>query len=64
MFPVAHLLQRRELNMLWTIAIVLLVLWLVGVVTSITLSGFVHLLLGLAVVLILLQVIQGHRSEM
>jgi hypothetical protein len=45
--------------MLWTIAVVLLVLWLLGMVTSYTLGGFIHILLVLAVVAILIRLIQG-----
>jgi len=47
--------------MLWTIALILIVLWLLGVVTSYTLSGFIHLLLVLAIIVVLLRVIQGRR---
>ncbi len=47
--------------MLWTICVVLLVLWLLGVVTSYTLGGFIHILLVLAVVVLLIRVIQGRR---
>lgn len=47
--------------MLWTIAILLAVLWLLGVVTSYTLSGFVHILLFLAIAVVLIRVIQGRR---
>lgn len=47
--------------MLETIAIILLVLWLLGLVSSYTLGGFIHLLLVLAIVVILLRVIQGRR---
>lgn len=47
--------------MLWTIGIVLLVLWALGLVTSTTMGGFVHLLLVAAVVVVLIQVIQGRR---
>lgn len=47
--------------MLWTIFVVLLVLWLLGVATSYTLGGFIHLLLVLAVVTVLIRVIQGRR---
>ncbi|HVI07363.1 MAG TPA: lmo0937 family membrane protein [Candidatus Binatia bacterium] len=45
--------------MLWTIAVVLLVLWLLGLVTSYTLGGFIHILLVLAIVAILIRLIQG-----
>lgn len=47
--------------MLWTIAVVLLILWLLGLVTSYTLGGFIHILLVLAIVVILIRVIQGRR---
>jgi len=47
--------------MLWTLAVVLLVLWLLGLVTSFTLGGFVHLLLVLAVVVVLVRVLQGRK---
>jgi hypothetical protein len=48
--------------MLWTIFVVLLVLWFLGLVTSYTLGGMVHLLLVLAVVVLVIQLIQGRRS--
>lgn len=48
--------------MLWTIAVILLVLWVLGLVSAYTLGGFVHLLLVLAVVVILIRVIQGRRA--
>ena len=47
--------------MLWTIAIVLLVLWALGMVSSVTMGGFIHLLIVAAVVLVLVRVIQGRR---
>lgn len=47
--------------MLETIAIILLVLWILGMVSSYTLSGFIHLLLILAIVVVLIRVIQGRR---
>ena len=47
--------------MLMTIAIILLVLWLLGLVSSYTLGGFIHLLLVIAIVVILIRVIQGRR---
>ncbi len=47
--------------MLWTIAVVLVVLWALGLVTSYTLGGFVHILLVVAIVVVLIQVIQGRR---
>ena len=47
--------------MLWTIALVLLVLWALGLVSSFTIGGFIHILLVAAVVLVLVSVIQGRR---
>jgi hypothetical protein len=47
--------------MLWTVFLVLIVLWMLGVVSSYTLGGFIHVLLVLAVVALLIQLIQGRR---
>lgn len=47
--------------MLWTVFLVLVVLWMLGVVSSYTLGGFIHVLLVLAVVALLVQLIQGRR---
>jgi len=47
--------------MLWTIAVILLVLWALGLVTSYTMGGFIHVLLVIAVVVVLVNVIQGRR---
>lgn len=47
--------------MLETIAVILLVLWLLGLVSSTTMGGFIHVLLVIAIVVILLRVIQGRR---
>ncbi len=47
--------------MLETVAIVLVILWILGYVTSYTLGGFIHLLLVIAVIMILIRVIQGRR---
>ena len=47
--------------MLWTIFVVLLVLWALGLVSSYTLGGFIHILLVLALVVLLIQLIQGRR---
>ena len=47
--------------MLYTIAVVLIILWLLGLVTSYTLGGFIHILLIVAIVVILLRVISGRR---
>jgi hypothetical protein len=47
--------------MLWTIFVILLVLWLLGVVSSYTLGGFIHLLLVVAVIVLILQLLTGRR---
>jgi hypothetical protein len=47
--------------MLYTIAVVLLILWLLGLVTSTTMGGFVHVLLVIAVVVVLLRIISGRK---
>ena len=47
--------------MLWTIFIILLVLWLLGLVTSYTLGGFIHMLLVIAIVVLIINLIQGRR---
>lgn len=47
--------------MLYTIAVILIILWLLGLVTSYTLSGFIHILLVIAVITILLRLIQGRK---
>jgi hypothetical protein len=48
-------------HMLWTIAVILLVLWLLGLVTSTTVGGFLHVLLVLAVLMVIVSLIQGRR---
>ncbi|HEY8187234.1 MAG TPA: lmo0937 family membrane protein [Pyrinomonadaceae bacterium] len=47
--------------MLWTIFVILLILWLVGIVSSYTLGGFIHLLLVIALVVLLINLISGRR---
>lgn len=49
------------MDFLWTIAVILVIMWLLGMVTSYTLGGFVHILLVLAIVVVLIRVIQGRR---
>jgi len=48
--------------MLWTIAVILLVLWLLGLVTSYTVGGFIHILLVIAIVMVLINLIGGRRG--
>jgi len=47
--------------MLWTIAVILLVLWLLGMVSSYAMGGFIHVLLVIAIVMVLIRLIQGRR---
>ena len=47
--------------MLWTIAVVLIILWALGLVSSYTMGGFIHILLVIAVIVVLLNIIQGRR---
>ena len=48
--------------MLWTIAVILVVLWLLGLMSSYTLGGFIHILLVIAIVIIVINLIQGRRG--
>jgi hypothetical protein len=48
--------------MLWTIFVILLILWLLGLVTSYTMGGFIHIFLVIALVVLVIQLIQGRRS--
>jgi uncharacterized protein DUF5670 len=52
---------RVEGRMLWTVFVILLVLWLLGMVSSYTLGGFIHILLVVALAIVLIRVIQGRR---
>ena len=47
--------------MLWTIAIILLVLWLLGLVSSYTVGGYIHILVVLAVIVVVIRLVQGRR---
>jgi hypothetical protein len=58
--PVAGLNSEEDF-MLWTIAVVLIVLWLLGLVTGYTMGYFIHILLVVAIVIVLVRVIQGRR---
>ena len=58
---VAGLREKREVKMLETIAVILIILWLLGFVSSYTMGGFIHILLVVAIVVILIRLIQGRR---
>jgi hypothetical protein len=53
--------ESRRVQMLETIAVILIVLWLLGLVTSYTMGGFIHALLVIAIIVIVIRVIQGRR---
>ena len=64
-----HACQRRQVGtvekedvMLWTIVVILLILWLLGLVSSYTMGGMIHILLVIAVIMIVVNLIQGRRS--
>ena len=57
----ARMSSAWEAGMLWTIFVILLVLWLLGMVSSYTMGGFIHILLVVALAIILIRVIQGRR---
>src|SRR3954454_123940 len=57
-----HTEDKEIQNMLWTIAVILLVLWALGLTTAYTASGLIHILLVLAIVVVLIRVIQGRRA--
>jgi len=47
--------------MLWTIAVILIILWLLGLVTGYTMGNFIHILLVIAIIVVLVRIIQGRR---
>lgn len=49
--------------MLWTIAVIMIILWALGLISSYTMGGFIHLLLVIAIVVVLLNIIQGRRRR-
>ena len=54
--------QKKEVkNMLWTIAVILIILWLLGIVTSYTMGGFIHILLVIAIITVLVNLIKGKK---
>jgi hypothetical protein len=54
-------LKKGDQKMLWTIFVILIVMWLLGLVTSYTLGGFIHILLIVAIGMALISIIQGRR---
>ena len=60
-YHVINTYYEREASMLWTIFVVLLVLWALGMVTSYTMGGFIHLLLVVALAVMAIRIIQGRK---
>jgi len=60
-FIISKNLFSGPYSMLWTIAVVLIVLWLLGVITSYTIGGFIHILLVITIVVVLVRVIKGQK---
>jgi hypothetical protein len=56
-----NIVNRKDNLMLWTIFLILLVLWFLGMVSSYTLGGFIHILLVVALVVMLIRIIQGRN---
>ncbi len=54
-------MEERKNTMLWTLFVILLVLWLLGMITSYTMGGFIHILLVVAIAVVLINVISGRR---
>ena len=52
---------QKDHKMLWTIAVILVILWLLGFVSSYTMGGFIHILLVIAIIVVLVRVIQGRK---
>jgi uncharacterized membrane protein YtjA (UPF0391 family) len=55
------LVAGKEASMLWTIFVILLILWLLGLISGYTMGGVIHILLVVAIVVILIQIFQGRR---
>jgi hypothetical protein len=53
---------KEKANMLWTILVILLVLWLLGIVSGVTVGGFIHLLLVIALVIFVINLLTGRRT--
>jgi hypothetical protein len=52
---------RKESNMLWTIFVILLILWLLGLVSGYTMGGVIHILLVIAIIVLVVRLIQGRK---
>nr|WP_207799591.1 lmo0937 family membrane protein [Candidatus Cryosericum hinesii] len=61
--PSAHNIDKGVTRMLWTIAVILVVLWLLGMITSFTMGGLIHILLVLAIIAVVVNLIRGNRHD-
>ena len=57
-----YLVEQIKEDMLWTIAVILVILWLLGLLTSHTMGGFINILLVIAVIVVLFRIMQGRRA--
>jgi hypothetical protein len=60
--PKVHTPSEEVVAMLWTLFVILLIMWLLGMVSSYTMGGFIHILLVLALVAVVIQLISGRRA--
>ena len=56
------ILNHKEAPLLWTIAVILVILWLLGLVTAYTMGGLIHILLVIAIIVILFRIISGRKA--
>ena len=54
-------MSERRTRMLWTIFVILIILWLLGMISGYVIGGFIHILLVIAIVVVLIRIIQGRR---
>jgi hypothetical protein len=60
--PAVGMNSQKEAHMLWTIAVILIILWLLGLVSSYTMGGLIHILLVIAIIVLIFGFIGGRRS--
>jgi len=60
--PFAHNIDKGVTSMLWTIAVILVVLWLLGMITSFTMGGLIHILLVVAIIIVVVNLLTGRKT--
>jgi len=60
--PSAHIIDKGVTSMLWTIAVILVVLWILGMVSSYTMGGLIHILLVLAIIAVVVNLLRGRKT--